>query len=208
LVNALRPYFSEAGLHLFKWKRKILFASAIRPQRHPAEQTFGEGISAILITVGEKPGIKRPELAQKILGNLAAEDPESAKRKEALAADLHYLIHIGYIVEFQNGSLELPPAKKEAAAPAADEHRMDVAAEMAELHEGGEARPAQSTAPAQERSRSGDARPAPGPPAEKLAPVTTSEADAPVEVAQQQQAEADPNYVLLPLIVAAASAGI
>src|SRR5215207_4654720 len=113
LVNALRPYFSEAGLHLFKWKRKILFASAIRPQRHPAEQTFGEGISAILSVVGEKPGIKRPELAQRILGTLPADDPQATARKEALASDLHYLVHIGYVVEFQNGSLELPPAKKE-----------------------------------------------------------------------------------------------
>lgn len=147
LVNALRPYFSEAGLHLFKWKRKILFASAIRPQRHPAEQSFGEGISAILTTVSEKPGIKRPELAQRILGQLPADAPEAAARKESLAADLHYLIHIGYVVEFQNGCLELPPAKKEAAAQHAEEHKMDVAAEMAELHEGAESAPAQKQAP-------------------------------------------------------------
>jgi hypothetical protein len=90
LVNALRPYFSEAGLHLFKWKRKILFASAIRPQRHPAEQTFGEGISAILNAVSEKPGIKRPELAQKISWQSTARRPGereaqgSARRRSAL----------------------------------------------------------------------------------------------------------------------------
>ena len=136
MVNALRPYFSEAGLHLFKWKRKILYASAIRPQRHPGEQTFGEGISRILTIVAENPGIRRPDLALKALGNLAPDDPRGGPLREALAGDLHYLVHIGYIVEFQNGTLELPPAKKEAAAhPAADEHRMDVAAEMAELHE-------------------------------------------------------------------------
>ena len=136
MVNALRPYFSEAGLHLFKWKRKILFASAIRPQRHPGEQTFSEGISRILAIVGENPGIKRPDLALKALGHLAPDDPQGTPLKEALAGDLHYLIHIGYVVEFQNGTLELPPAKKEASAhPTGDEHRMDVAAEMAELHE-------------------------------------------------------------------------
>lgn len=135
LVNALRPYFSEAGLHLFKWKRKILFASAIRPQRHPAEQSFGEGIGAILTTVGENPGIKRPELANRILGQTPADAPETAARKESLASDLHYLVQIGYVVEFQNGALELPPAKKEAAAAPAEEHKMDVAAEMAELQD-------------------------------------------------------------------------
>lgn len=140
IVNGLRPYFSEAGLHLFKWKRKILFASAIRPQRHPADTSFSDGMSAILTTVGEQPGIKRPQLANRLLAGLAPESPEAAARKESLASDLHYLVHIGYVVEFQNGSLELPPAKKETHAEhAAEEHKIDVAAEMegeAEHHEG------------------------------------------------------------------------
>jgi hypothetical protein len=113
-VNALRPYFNEAGLHLFKWKRKMLFASGIRPLRHPADQAFSDGISAILTTVGENPGIKRPALATRLLVGIALESPEATAKKEALAADLHYLIQIGYVVEFQNGALELPPTKKEA----------------------------------------------------------------------------------------------
>lgn len=139
MVNALRPYFSDAGLHLFKWNRKILFASAIRPQRHPAEQTFSEGISAILTTVGEHPGIKRPALAVRLLGALPADAPEAAvqevaARKEALAADLHYLIQIGYVVEFQSGSLELPPPRREVGpGDRHDETRHDVAAEAAGL---------------------------------------------------------------------------
>ena len=139
MVNALRPYFSDAGLHLFKWNRKFLFASAIRPQRHPAEQTFSEGISAILATVGEHPGIKRPALAAKVLGILPADAPEAAvqevaAKKAALAADLHYLIQIGYVVEFQNGNLELPPPRREAGHVGHhEEARHDVAAEVAGL---------------------------------------------------------------------------
>jgi hypothetical protein len=186
LVNALRPYFSEAGLHLFKWKRKILFASAIRPQRHPAEQTFGEGISAILSVVGENPGIKRPDLAVKVLGQLPVDDPESAARKEALAADLHYLVHIGYVVEFQNGSLELPPAKKDVAAPhAPDDHRMDVAAEMAELHEGA---PTAKQPSAQ-------------------APRATAQAASSAKNVTAAPAS-DVGYALLPLLITASAAGI
>jgi hypothetical protein len=136
LVNGLRPYFAEAGLHLFKWNRKMLFASAIRPQRHPAEQVFSEGIRAILTTVGEHPGIKRPELAARLIGTLPADAPEAAlnevtAKKEALAADLHYLIQIGYVVEFQSGNLELPPPRREASHP--EDGRHDVAAEMAGL---------------------------------------------------------------------------
>jgi hypothetical protein len=129
IVNGLRPYFGEAGLHLFKWKRKILFASAIRPLRHPADTSFSDGMSAILNAVGEQPGIKRPQLAAKLLAGLAPDSPEAAAKKESLASDLHYLVHIGYVVEFQTGALELPPAKRDAHH---DQHadKVDVAAEM------------------------------------------------------------------------------
>jgi hypothetical protein len=80
----------------------------------PERENFGDGISAILTTVGEDPGIKRPALATRLLLGIAPESPEATAKKEALAADLHYLIQIGYVVEFQNGALELPPTKKEA----------------------------------------------------------------------------------------------
>ena len=216
LVNALRPYFSEAGLHLFKWKRKILFASAIRPQRHPAEQTFGEGISAILQAVSEKPGMKRPELAQRILGNIPPEDPEGAKRKEALAADLHYLVHIGYVVEFQNGALELPPAKKDAVAHHAEDHKMDVAAEMAELHEGAEAQP--SAKPAARQSEPQAPReptvsaPVQEPPASESNALAESAGETTGSGAQAEppaaEKSADAGYLLLPLAISLISAAI
>jgi hypothetical protein len=156
MVNALRPYFNEAGLQLFKWKRKILYASGIRPQRHPAEQTFSEGISAILTTVGEQPGIKRPQLAAKLIGTLPADAPEEAQQQHdaklaALAADLHYLVQLGYVVEFQNGCMELPPARKEAGQHEhADDGRHDIAAETAGMHE---APPAAEARPQQQRSQ-------------------------------------------------------
>ena len=141
MVNSLRPYFSEAGLHLFKWKRKMLFASAIRPQRHPEHQVFSEGISAILTTVGEHPGIKRPQLAAKLIGTLPADATEEAQKESAakvaaLAGDLHYLVQIGYVVEFQTGNLELPPPRQQAGQPEPREDaRHDIAAEAAGLRE-------------------------------------------------------------------------
>ena len=188
MVNSLRPYFSEAGLHLFKWKRKILFASAIRPQRHPEHQIFSEGISAILTTVGEHPGIKRPPLAAKLIGTPPADAPEAAvleatAKREALAADLHYLIQIGYVVEFQNGNLELPPPRQKPGQPEQHEDaRHDVAAETAELDD---------SAPAAE-SRTQD-RP-------------------PQQRQQQQPREPKPRrdsrYALLPLLNAASVASL
>jgi len=159
IVNGLRPYFSEAGLHLFKWKRKILFASAIRPQRHPADTNFSDGMSAMLTTIGEQPGIKRPQLANRLLVGLAADSPEAAARKESLASDLHYLIHIGYVVEFQNGCLELPPAKKDAHHDhPAEEHKIDVAAEMeGEAEHPEHQAEAKATPPAQKPEEAGHA---------------------------------------------------
>jgi len=155
MVNALRPYFNEAGLQLFKWKRKILYASAIRPQRHPEGQTFSDGISAILTAIGEHPGMKRPHLAARLVGTLAADATEEAQQEHAakvaaLAADLHYLVQLGHVVEFQNGCLELPPGRKEAAAEHSDDNRHDIAAERAGMHE---APPAAESRPQQQQQR-------------------------------------------------------
>jgi len=181
MVNALRPYFNEAGLQLFKWKRKILYASAIRPQRHPEEQAFSDGIAAILTTIGEHPGMKRPQLAARLLGALPADAPEDAPQEanakiNALAADLHYLIQIGYVVEFQNGCLELPPPRKGAGhAEHSDDGRHDIAAETAALEE-----PPAATEPRPEAKR--EPRP--------------------------DQPRRDSRYALLPLLTAASAAAL
>jgi hypothetical protein len=189
MVNALRPYFNEAGLQLFKWKRKILYASGIRPQRHP-EQAFSEGISAILTAVGEHPGMKRPHLAARLIGTLAADATEEAQQEfntklAALAADLHYLVQLGYVVEFQNGCMELPPARKEAGQhEQSDDNRHDIAAETAGMHE--------------------------APPAAESRPQ-----DRPPQQRQQQPREQrepkprrDSRYALLPLLTAASVASL
>ena len=188
MVNALRPYFNEAGLQLFKWKRKILYASGIRPQRHPAEQIFSEGISAILTTVGEQPGIKRPQLAAKLFGKLPADAPEEAQQESAakiaaLAADLHYVIQIGYVVEFQNGCMELPPSRKESGhAEHADDSRHDIAAETAGMHD----------APAAAESR---------PPQQQRQPQPRREP-------KPDRPRRDSRYALLPLLTAASVASL
>lgn len=193
MVNALRPYFNEAGLQLFKWKRKILYASAIRPQRHPEGQTFSDGISAILTAVGEHPGMKRPNLAARLLGTLAAEateeqQQEHAAKVTALAADLHYLVQLGHVVEFQNGCLELPPARSKEGAHAehGDDHRHDIAAEAAGLHEGsaGDSQQQQNRPPQPQRQ--------PQPPREPKPP----------------KPRRDSRYALLPLLTAASVASL
>jgi hypothetical protein len=117
LVNALRPYFAEAGLQFFKHRKRVLHVTAVKPVRHPEGQPFSDGITAILKTVEAQPRIKRPQLAAKILG-AGHDTPEAAPRKEQLAADLHYLIHIGYVIEFAEGSFDLPLSPRAEIAPA------------------------------------------------------------------------------------------
>ena len=107
MVNALRPYFAEAGLTFFKHRKRVLFVCTTKPLRHPAGQVFSDGITAILQTVESSPRIKRPQLAVKILGE-PQDTPEAAARKAQLASDLHYLIHAGHVIEFSDGALELP----------------------------------------------------------------------------------------------------
>jgi hypothetical protein len=109
IVNGLRPFLMEAGLHFFKHRKRILYVSATKPQRHPAGQVFSDGITSILQTVEASPRIKRPDLATKILGE-HQDTPEANARKAQLAADLHYLIHEGQVIEFSDGALELPLA--------------------------------------------------------------------------------------------------
>ena len=70
---------------------------------------MSELVNAILKTLAENPGIPRKDLAGKIIVDLAPEEMEP--RKMALASDLHWLISAGHVIEFNDGSLDLPRAK-------------------------------------------------------------------------------------------------
>ena len=67
-------------------------------------------VSAILETLSASPRINRKDLADKVNVDLSGEEAEA--RKLALASDLHWLISEGYVIEFNDGSLDLPREKK------------------------------------------------------------------------------------------------
>src|SRR5439155_18126294 len=84
-------------------------------------------VKAILETIGAIPQISRKELAEKLLVDVTAEESES--RKLTLASDLHWLIREGYVIEFNDGSLDLPRGKAKspvAAVSAAENCRASV----------------------------------------------------------------------------------
>src|SRR5690606_31792327 len=107
LVNHLRPYLLEAGLHFFKHRKRVLYISSVKPVRHSTAHVLTENVAAIIKTIETSPRCTRRDLAAKILGE-NHDAPEMLEQKAALARDLHYLVHAGHVIEFHDGIIDLP----------------------------------------------------------------------------------------------------
>ena len=139
MMQELATRFRDAGLHVFRHRRGMLFLSPVRPRNFTHESTaVSPQLRAILETVGQSPRIHRKELADKLVGELAGEEAES--RKLALASDLRWLISEGYVIEFNDGSLDLPRAKAKnaPAAPAESTSDLELVAAAVSAAEPGE----------------------------------------------------------------------
>jgi hypothetical protein len=110
MMQELAARFRQAGLNVFRHRRGMLFVSPIRPRPFVNDQAgVSATVNALLETVGAGAPINRKELFAKLITDSASEDAES--RKLGFACDLRWLISEGYIVEFNDGSLDLPRAK-------------------------------------------------------------------------------------------------
>jgi hypothetical protein len=118
MMQELAARLREAALHIFRHRKGMLFVSPIRVRALAHEgMTLSPTVSTILETLSTSPRINRKELAEKVIVDpsttlrtgLAGEEAES--RKLALASDLHWLINEGHVIEFNDGSLDLPRAK-------------------------------------------------------------------------------------------------
>jgi hypothetical protein len=109
MMQELAKGFREAGLHIFRHRRGMLFVSSIRvrPLIYD-EQSVSPQVKAILELVGGSPRIRRKQVADKLL--VDAGDALETKRL-ALASDLRWLISEGYLIEFNDGALDLPRVK-------------------------------------------------------------------------------------------------
>ena len=116
VVNLLRPAFHDAGLHYIKHRKRMVFISSIRPARAPKGQIFSEGIATILSAIESAGKCTRHDLAVKILG-ARHDSEESGPKKSEMASDLHYLIQAGHVIEFHDGTLDLPVVPGEKPAP-------------------------------------------------------------------------------------------
>jgi hypothetical protein len=109
MMQELAKKFREAGLHIFRHRRGMLFVSSIRarPFVHD-DQGVSAHVKAILELVASSPRIRRKEVADKLLADA---DSELEARKLALASDLRWLISEGYLIEFNDGAFDLPRVK-------------------------------------------------------------------------------------------------
>lgn len=142
MMQELAGRIRQAGLHIFRHRRGMLFVSPIRVRALVHEQTgVSTAVNAILGALAETPGINRKELAGKLIVDPAAEEAES--RKLALASDLHWLISEGHVIEFNDGSLDLPRGKAKAPETLAEQtpetkSDKDVAAAVAPITDAAE----------------------------------------------------------------------
>ena len=137
MMQELAGRFRQNGLHVFRHRRGMLFVSPIRTRAFVHEQAgVSPSVNAILEALAGTALINRKQLFEKLIGNVATEDVEP--RKLALVSDLRWLINEGYVIEFNDGSLDLPRGKakpREALAP-------DVTAQAVQR---GSAEPAEQT---------------------------------------------------------------
>lgn len=118
MMQELAAGLRQAGLNIFRHRRGMLFVSPVRARVFGHERAgVSASINAILEKVAATPGINRKQLAEQLV--VADADGTAAERaKMTLANDLHWLIREGYVIEFNDGSLDLPRTK--APAPAAE----------------------------------------------------------------------------------------
>jgi hypothetical protein len=102
-------------LHVFKHKKRILYISTVRPQLFDQNQaSVSSNLSSILSAIRSYPKISRKQLAEKILSKSGAAGPsdeasaEHQQAKTALATDLIWLAKAGHVIEFADGTLDLP----------------------------------------------------------------------------------------------------
>jgi hypothetical protein len=133
MMQELSTAMRQAGLNIFRHRRGMLFVSPIRTRVFSHESAgVSASINAILAKVASTPGINRKQLAEQ-LAPAGAEPADLERARLTLASDLHWLVSEGYVIEFNDGSLDLQrtktpvaPKRVEAGVVAAEEKAANV----------------------------------------------------------------------------------
>jgi hypothetical protein len=115
MMQELASRFRQNGLHVFRHRRGMLFVSPIRGRAFVHEQAgVSPSVNAILEALSGKEAVSGKQLFEKLIGDGSSEDAEA--RSLALASDLRWLINEGYVIEFNDGSLDVPRVKAKPPA--------------------------------------------------------------------------------------------
>ena len=121
VMQELASRFRQNGLHIFRHRRGMLFVSPIRARPFVHEHAGVSAlVNAILEAVSAKEAINRKQLFETLTGNGASEDAEP--RRLALASDLRWLINEGYVIEFNDGSLDRPRMRSKQPQKTVEAH--------------------------------------------------------------------------------------
>ena len=181
LAGALRP----AGLNIFRHRKGMLFVSPIRLRTFGHERTsVSVSINSILEKLTEAPGLTRKQLAEKLVpegGDAAAAD----RVKLSLGSDLRWLVSEGYVIEFNDGTLDLPRAKPPGGTPEQGK-RVPIAIPAAAESQAGEAAvsPLDETSPNESTSSAAATEQMPGATSESVEDATAVGGDAGMSVEQ------------------------
>lgn len=122
MMQELAGGLRQAGLNIFRHRRGMLFVSPIRTRIFGHERAgVSASINAILQKVTETPGINRKQLAEQLTPKAEVADLDRAKR--TLVSDLHWLVSEGYVIEFNDGTLDLPRPKAPPTAAAGQQQQ-------------------------------------------------------------------------------------
>ena len=94
-VNELRPHISQAGFAFFKHKKGITYISCVKPNRFDSLEHLSAQVQKIMTFLRDNANATRKQLAEHL----------APVNETLLAADLHWLIQDGYVVEFYDGKL-------------------------------------------------------------------------------------------------------
>ena len=115
LIGALR----QSGLHIFRHRRGMLFVTPTRLKALGLDTSaLSQPIAAILNAISANAGIHRKRLTEQLIATDEqmnnGEAISTEKQKLALASDLRWLISEGHVIEFNDGTLNLPRVKPKA----------------------------------------------------------------------------------------------
>jgi hypothetical protein len=115
VMSHLRRAFFGAGMHVFRHGEQAQFVMPRHPAPYKGDlNALNEGPAGILRVLEETGGCTRADLATRLLPPEAAE-PELGSLRTKLAADLHWLVAAGHVIEFLNGRIER--AQRESKGP-------------------------------------------------------------------------------------------